>query len=253
MGNNHTKERVARAGKSGSLTLSGAKSRRKKVPPEVWALGDRLVTLSLAENLLTVQALEGLSRLTRLKHLSLADNRLDAVPGAVSPDSLPRLETLTLDRNRIAEVPPGVFRLPRLKRLALAHNLVAALPAAVGEAARLEELDVSHNRLRALPPEAGALSRLRELACEGNAELETLPAETGGLRSLTLLRLGGTALRELPEALLRDTPVASLSMEGTPLDRGGRFYQAPGFDAFQARHKAVADKKISAGLSVNTV
>jgi len=51
--------------------------------------------------------------------------------------------------------------------------------------------------------------------------------------------------------LLKDTNVATIAFENTPLYEQ-RHYELPGFDEYMKRRKANADKGIQAGLSVRT-
>ncbi len=103
------------------------------------------------------------------------------------------LRVLHLHRNRLAELPEGLFAgLGSLERLRLDGNRLATLPAGLFEdSSRLSSLDLSGNRLSGLP--SGLLSgapSLSRLDLSGN-RVESLPAGffTGasGLAELNLL------------------------------------------------------------------
>ena len=68
-------------------------------------------------------------------------------------DNLPRLEWLSLEENRLEELPEGVFDdTSKLGYLTLAHNELIALPDGVfGELSHVSKLMFHHNSLRALP------------------------------------------------------------------------------------------------------
>ena len=63
--------------------------------------------------------------------------------------------TIRLDRNKIAELPPGLFdALGPLKNLLMGHNRLEELPPGLFDAlGRLRSLDLRGNRLRHLPSE----------------------------------------------------------------------------------------------------
>jgi len=162
MGNaNVFEQRLERASKTGSLTLS---DRKKEVPKEVFALV-QLHTLNLSDNVLEAIP-PGLSALTKLKNLSLRANRLKSIDTGI--EALVRLEVLTLDNNRLTSIPSVVFKLPSLRQLTFSDNQVKELPAEIGEAKRLEVLDASRNKFHVLPAELNRLTSLRELNLQGN-------------------------------------------------------------------------------------
>jgi len=64
---------------------------------------------------------------------------------------------LNLQKQRLKEVPAGIFLLDHLEELNLSHNRIKELPAQIGELKNLKILDLSHNKLAELPLETGDL------------------------------------------------------------------------------------------------
>ncbi|KAI9029799.1 hypothetical protein CLU79DRAFT_832162 [Phycomyces nitens] len=89
---------------------------------------------------------------------------------------LAALTSLTLQNNRLSELPDELWRLYGLKELNLGCNRLERLPVEVGLLVNLEELYVHNNQLSALPVQLANLSRLRILDLTGNA-LMYLPVE----------------------------------------------------------------------------
>lgn len=177
----------------------------EEVPRDVGALGEALVSLSLAYNRVRSPLPDGMAELTGLRSLDLSHNKLDALPDALfagmralktlrladnrlerlprSLDALAALEELLLDDNGLAELPAGVAGLAALRSLSACGNRLAAVPT---PPRGLESLLVARNRLRALP-DLSALSRLAVVDASEN-QLEALPfLPTGGsMRQLAL-------------------------------------------------------------------
>jgi hypothetical protein len=87
------------------------------------------------------------------------------VPAAALP---PALRWLTLTDNRIESLPGALGERPLLQKLMLAGNRLGALPESLVGATRLELLRVSANRLDDLPRWLAHLPRLAWLAWAGN-------------------------------------------------------------------------------------
>lgn len=97
-----------------------------------------------------MQLPDGLTRLTGLRVLAVAGNRLMALPGALLSGGLPELRCLDIGYNSIARLPPAISGLSALRRLRAARNRLAAAPAAALAAlSHLEELSLAGNPLAA--------------------------------------------------------------------------------------------------------
>ncbi|NXX45524.1 TLR21 protein, partial [Tricholaema leucomelas] len=162
-----------------------------------------------------------IGRLLRaLRSLDLAQNSLgdDSLGAAFCGEAFPRLQALSLRRNRLSSyhgVCRSLQRLPQLQHLDLSQNELLPAPgsscrwppslqtfnlsgAGLDEVPtplppRLEVLDLSHNHLRAVDL---SLSFLRRLLLSQNA-LQAAPS-TAGCPALDTLNLDGNLLTELP-------------------------------------------------------
>ena len=159
--------------------------------------------------------------------------------GAKDLLGLSGLRVLHLHRNRLAELPEGLFAgLGSLERLRLDGNRLAALPAGLFEdSSRLSSLDLSGNRLSGLPSEllSGAPS-LSRLDLSGN-RVESLPA--GFFKGLS----------GLAELNLLDNPGAPFTLTMN-LARTDAEPWAPGPATVAARVREGAPFALSAGLAV---
>jgi Leucine-rich repeat (LRR) protein len=186
-----------------------------------------LVKLSCAGNALTTESIDwrAFESLVHLRTLHLDDNALAGVLPDVLAVGLPKLEVLTLDRNRVTEFPSPSSahaiaetdaaavknentrnaRFPALTRVSFVGNEIAFLPAYLASCIWLERIDGSGNRLTAIPEALARSPRLRELVLNDNKRLDVAGVPTNLLRlskSLDKLSLHGCAvemeaLREL--------------------------------------------------------
>ena len=98
--------------------------------------------------------------LPKLRKLSLVACGLREIPAFVLRAK--RLLTLSLDGNRLEELPDGVGALTDLRYLSVADNALTTLPPSLAKAKKLGSLWLKGNRLAAAPEVLGAL-RLRAL------------------------------------------------------------------------------------------
>jgi Leucine-rich repeat (LRR) protein len=144
------------------------------------------------------------------------DNQLMAVPAGLS--ALGALRVLTLDGNRLTELPSSAefWRgLRRLESLSVARNALAALPAALGELGALRALCAAGNKLSALPTELSKCALLEALDASRNPQLAGVPAALGRLTRLAELRLDDCAVAAVPAEVLRGcVALQTLSLHG---------------------------------------
>ncbi len=188
------------------------------LPPALFSDLGRLIRLVMNGNRLEALPEDVFSGVSGLKELSIDDNEIGELAGI---SSLSELRTLSLNRNRLTELPAGAAGLsslevllangnrltrlpsetpPSLKRLELGLNELAELPVGwLQGAPGLVHLNLNDNQLRELPPGAfsdlGSLDRLRV----GGNELTALPADAfSGLSKLAWLSLERNPFGELP-------------------------------------------------------
>lgn len=152
-----------------------------------------------------------------LQKLILSSNRLGSMPSDLSTCSA--LQQMDLSNNMLETLLPDCFgAMVNLKEVMLSHNRLQSLPASIGAAKNLKILDVSSNRLCALPASIGDLANLEDLDCSSN-RLSSLPSSMGGMKRLKRVNASQNqvAAGSIPGALLRDTPIDTLRVEGNPI------------------------------------
>lgn len=144
-----------------------------------------------------------LIRMTRLRVLSLARNRLYQFPWADL--RLPALEELDLEANQLAECPAKIVHFPRLRSLNLSKNQIEHLPRDL-EMAPCTSLDLSHNLIGVLPAELA----YEPISLALNPCFFTEQREISIIKSLPAPSLRATALltaARFPQAMqLEDLP-----------------------------------------------
>eukprot|EP00002_Diphylleia_rotans_P029771 TRINITY_DN6078_c0_g2_i1.p1 TRINITY_DN6078_c0_g2~~TRINITY_DN6078_c0_g2_i1.p1 ORF type:complete len:1132 (-),score=209.64 TRINITY_DN6078_c0_g2_i1:306-3701(-) len=149
----------------------------------------------------------GLSRLSRLRWLSLSRNQLSTLPESL--DRLILLQDLILSENQLQYIPPFVLQLASLKYLDISMNQFSALPYTVSLLTSLTYFSASNNKLESLPESITCLSRLRHLALHKN-KLTVLPMLIGALSDMTSLSLQENQLTSLPDTIGRLTSLRDL-------------------------------------------
>lgn len=255
MGGNSSKppERHEMAEKTGVFALES--KGLIEVPAKVWGITN-LRTLDLSHNKLV--GLPGPKLRTvapKLKTLTLSDNRLAELPDELC--ECKELQALAVGQNALRALPDALGALGKLKTLVVSHNQLAALPSSMCAMVSLQQLDASHNKLTAVPAGFGALAMLAAADLSHN-ELGGLPAGLGALRRLKDLDLRHNAplavnasAHGLPPELLTDTPIHRLELDPELLDIDGLLAEgaAGGATARQAyleRRKARIDKELHA-------
>lgn len=87
---------------------------------------------------------------------------------------------LDLSGNAISELGKGLSTMPSLQILLLDHNRLEALPDSLAACPALLKLDVSHNSLTSLPPSLGSMRTIQRMNASSNF-LTALPHIFGGL------------------------------------------------------------------------
>ncbi|PAA50236.1 hypothetical protein BOX15_Mlig030961g1 [Macrostomum lignano] len=154
---------------------------------DIFVNGTALRTLLLVENKL--QSLKISPPPKRLECLDVSDNRLDSLPDCLWPSGRASLLRLHAGGNEIRRLPADIWRCVKLQSLRLERNRIAELPAAPAEAANglteLLELCLHSNQLTRLPAALFHLTpALVELNLANNqlVELPKLPLRNSGNR-----------------------------------------------------------------------
>lgn len=121
-----------------------------------------LELLSLGDNKFTAAALACLTRFTSLIALSLDSNRLAQLPTSLV--ALTNLQYLYLDNNQLDTLNSTILtQLKQLKVLSLGHNNLTELPQEIARLTHLQKLSAPCNRLHTVPDSLTRLQNLQDI------------------------------------------------------------------------------------------
>lgn len=178
----------------GSTRVVSTISSLPALPPGI--MFERLRTLSLRNQQLSVIDADFLRRFPHLEDVDLSGNRIATFGGL---EHLPLLRRLNLGGNRL-ETLAGLEHSTQLTDLDLSGNHLALLPSGVEQLAQLTNLDLTFNQIAVLDERIGQLANLDNLQLGGNL-LSTVPSSLGNLTRLRVLNLGANRLQDVPEPL----------------------------------------------------
>lgn len=148
-----------------------------------------------------------------VEELSLDGNKLRELPTALL--DFTQLTALSLENNAIRSLPPGFFNLTALQRLHLGSNQLQSVPSTIGTFPSLRRLFLENNGLTSLPPEIGALSSLVWLSLDNN-RLACIPPEIRGCKNLEYLSLESNCLQELTPEIFDIQQLTTISVLDNP-------------------------------------
>ncbi|KAG6395707.1 hypothetical protein SASPL_141831 [Salvia splendens] len=144
--------------------------------------------------------LEIICRLYFLQTLLLSECGLTVIPREIG--NLNQLRRLDLSQNFIVdELLGSVCSLIELRSLSLERCFLEVIPQEIGNLVKLRELDLSHNYVMELPESICSLVKLRELDLSENDRMKELPESICSLVELQILKIEGTSINCVPEAL----------------------------------------------------
>ncbi|KAI7356328.1 L domain-like protein [Hortaea werneckii] len=138
---------------------------------------ERLTTLNLSHNGLDTSCLDLIIQVPTLRELKIGHNNLSGHLSASLCTSLPHLETLDLQNNKLLALPETLRELTSLRILNVSNNQLTALPMEALQNVPLTELDASNNALIASLFPLGGVS--------GHPTLQTLCVANNSLAALT--------------------------------------------------------------------
>ena len=178
---------------------------------------------------------------TLLTNVDLSSNHLDVFPQQLL--QLRSLETLTLCKNCISELPDDIKCLKQLKKLDVSNNQLTSLPNGILEMKKLLKLYVTENNIKELPSNIGSLTTLRDLELRGN-QINSLPYSIGGLHQLIKLNLCNNKLTALPNTICNlDIDDDALLFSGNPLQLPPAEVCMQGRDAMKGYFAAMEESR----------
>eukprot|EP00004_Rigifila_ramosa_P002367 TRINITY_DN1246_c0_g1_i1.p1 TRINITY_DN1246_c0_g1~~TRINITY_DN1246_c0_g1_i1.p1 ORF type:complete len:382 (-),score=102.00 TRINITY_DN1246_c0_g1_i1:435-1580(-) len=178
----------------------------------------RTAKLTIAgENLsrgVSISALQDITHL--LREISLESDKLRELPEDLK--DLSHLGVLSLANNELSALPNSIGELKMLVVLNLARNRLEALPDSFGNLRHLTVLKLSHNSLRLLPNSFGLLTSLIEVDLSDN-KLRSLPPSFSKMANLRLCDLRTNEFTDLPSNLAQMPSLRALLVDGNPLSK----------------------------------
>lgn len=139
---------------------------------------------------------------THLQRISLKECDLDNLPIRMG-NSVPQLEQLFLDHNRLSSLPQSIEHLENLRDLGLTANNFAVFPVQIGRLTKLQILSLQNNKLEIVPPCIGYCKAMKGIYLTRNP-LRSISLAVGMLQDLRSLTLDVTPeLRQPPPAVAR--------------------------------------------------
>lgn len=180
-----------------TLKLASGTRRGGPVPPlaRVWVFTSLLKLEICNTQLESVPA--QILNFSNLQKLDLGYNLIRFLPDL---GGLSSLKTLTLNHNRLLEIPESICQLRSLRELLIFANQIQFLPEQIGNLVNLRKFFFSSNRIKRLPASIGNLHSLRVMLLGCN-ELGTICREIGSLASLQELVLHDNKITFLPEEI----------------------------------------------------
>ncbi|KAE8133745.1 hypothetical protein BDV38DRAFT_257381 [Aspergillus pseudotamarii] len=160
----------------------------------------RLHTLNLSNNKLSLEDIQIIMEMGTVKDLKLAKNQLQgSFPAGIK--NLSNLEVLDLHSNSLTELPNELSYLTSLRVLNVGDNHLSTLPFEGLSKLPLKELSAPNNRLKGtlLPASVQALSTLQYLNVTGNALTKLSDHDTFGLPNLHTLAISMNRIQCLPD------------------------------------------------------
>lgn len=225
--------------------LSLSSSGLKKIPEAVLTI-HTMKTLDLSSNSLKALPPE-FSAFACLKVLKLQQNKLCEVPSNCFTH-MTKLTTVALGNNQLDCIPNMP---PSVKSLSFAGNRLQnlVLEPVTACAGTLRILDLSGNQMVALTPEITIFTSLEELILDDNS-LCMIPDEISQCPKLRSLSLRRNELQTLPVALLRDSTVDKMQLEGNSISKR-QFMNMEGFKEFEDRRGKLKNKSLETSYEIS--
>jgi len=121
-----------------------------------------------------------------------------------SIEEIYQMETLSLSRKGIKEIPKEIGQLHNLQHLWLMDNQIKEIPKEIGQLRNLRTLMLMYNEIKEIPKEIGQLRNLRTLNLMDN-QIKEIPKELTQLHNLRILELSNNQIKEIPKEIYQFT------------------------------------------------
>jgi hypothetical protein len=131
-----------------------------------------------------------------LHELRMDENELECPVEELAPlCKLRNLRTLSMDKNRLTELPSLIGTMLSLRNISVHSNQLSSLPPSICLLVNLDTLDLHKNSLRTLPPNLGHLHALQRLDLSEN-KISELPISICGLSENAQISVGRNPLEK---------------------------------------------------------
>jgi hypothetical protein len=131
-----------------------------------------------------------------LQELRMDENELECPVEELAPlCKLRNLRTLSMDKNRLTELPSLIGTMLSLRKISFHSNQLSSLPPSICLLVNLDTLDLHKNSLRTLPPNLGHLHALQRLDLSEN-KISELPISICGLSENAQISVGRNPLEK---------------------------------------------------------
>jgi Leucine-rich repeat (LRR) protein len=230
------KKHIETAEKTGALSFTD--KGLEKFPPDLVKVVGNLRNLDLSNNKISSLP-TNIGAFKMLKTLTLSKNKITSIPEDLG--KLSKLENLYLSFNLLQTVPETLGQLKHLKEVYLTNNKLTRFPTSLCGLKQLNILDLSSNSIREVPEEVGRLDAT-ELVLNQN-QVSVLSPSIASCPRLKTLRLEENclALNTIPPALLSDSGVSLLALDGNLFDVKN-LDTVEGWSKYMERYTAVKRK-----------
>ncbi len=175
----------------------------------------RLEELFLKKNIKDKQSYAKYLALDHLKHLTIKDNNLNAVPAQIG--DLTNLRYLKISDTQIDSISKVIGKLISIYALDFSNNRIKYVTNELNGLSKLKYLNLSHSKFDGQLPNIWDLKELKALDLSNN-KLESIPIDIGKLTQLESLNLSNNELTELPLSLWNLKNLKFLDLSNNMLD-----------------------------------
>lgn len=164
------------------------------------------ITLHYRSNVLD----EGIEHIKSLKNLQFTYGSFNSISNLII---FTNLQTLSLDSNKIKDIPSDINKLINLQKLTLNSNYIENVPDELWQLYSLHELVLSHNHIKVISNKISSLIELKKLILRFNVITE-IPIEIGKLLKLEIIDFSYNCINDLPPSIYNLKNLKTLHFNG---------------------------------------